>query len=350
MKVNTVLGEIDSKDLGITLSHEHIILNAWGDIMTHNPPPELAELAKSRIFHEKVTLENLASLKINCTAVLDNLIFDDISLAVKEISRFRNQGGNTIVEATNEKMGRNVLKLKEISEKTGINIIASTGFYVDANHPDYVENYDIYKLAAIMVDEIKKGIGNTRVKAGAIGEIGVSRVLLPNEEKVIRASAIAQKETGAAVYIHIWPFGSEGVKVMDILEKTEINPEKVVICHVDGKIDFNYYRELLGRGVNIGFEHFGKEFREEIGNDYYLIPNDLERTIAIYKLLEEDQANLEKIMISTDRCLKMELTSYGGFGYEHILKNIAPMMKKLGFEQKHIDTLLINNPRRLLEL
>jgi len=350
LKVNTVLGELDARDLGITLSHEHIILNAWGDIMTHNPPPELAELAKSSIFHEKVTLENLGALKINCTAVLDNLIFDDIDLAVKEINKFRDLGGNTIVEVTNEKMGRDVLKLKQISEKTGINIIASTGFYVDANHPDYVEEYDIDRLAAIMIDEVEKGIGDTGIKAGAIGEIGVSRTLQPDEEKVLRASAVAQKETGAAEYIHIWPFGSEGIKVVDILEKTEIDPAKVVIGHVDGKIDFPYYRELLGRGVNIGFEHFGKEFREEMGNDFYLIPNDLERTLAIYKLLEEDQSNLEKIMISTDRCLKMELTTYGGFGYEHILKNIVPMMKKIGFGQQHIDTLLIHNPKRLLEM
>ena len=74
-----------------------------------------------------------------------------------------------------------------------------------------------------------------------------------------------------------------------------------------------------------------QNYREEIGNNFYLIPNDLERTLAIYRLLEEDEANLEKIMISTDRCLKMELTTYGGFGYEHILKNIVPMMKKVGF-------------------
>ena len=350
MKVNTIQGELDSRQLGITLSHEHIILNAWGDIMTRNPPPELAELAKSEIFHEKVKLENLGALKINCTAVLDNLIFDDIDLAVREINKFRDLGGKTIVEVTNEKMGRDVLKLKEISEKTKVNIIASTGFYVESNHPDYVEKYSIEKLAGIMIDEIKKGIDDTGIRAGVIGEIGISRSMLPDEEKVLRASAIAQKETGVAEYIHIWPFGSEGIKVMDILEKTEIDPGKVVIGHVDGKIDFDYYRELLKRGVNIGFEHFGKEFREEIGNDFYLIPNDLERTLAIRQLLEEDETNLEKIMISTDRCLKMEMTAYGGFGYEHILKNIVPMMKKLGFEQRHIDTLLVENPRRLLEV
>jgi phosphotriesterase-related protein len=350
LHVNTVLGRIESKDLGITLSHEHIILNAWGDIMTRNPPPELAEAAKSKIFREKVSLSNLGALKLNCTAVLDNLIYDDVGLAVKEIDKFRDLGGNTIVEVTNEKMGRDVLKLKEISRETGTNIICSTGFYVDANHPDYVEEYDIDRLAEIMISEIEDGISDTSIKAGVIGEIGVSRTLLPDEEKVLKASAIAQKRTGAAEYIHIWPFGSEGIKVMDILEKTDIDPGKVVIGHVDGKIDHLYYRELLSRGVNIGFEHFGKEFREEIDNKFYLIPNDLERTMAIYQLLEEDGENLEKIMISTDRCLKMELTSYGGMGYEHILKNIVPMMRKVGFSQKNIDTLLIDNPRRLLEV
>jgi len=350
LKVKTVLGEIDSLDLGITLPHEHLLINAWADILIKNLGKEFAEITKGRLFNQKVGISNLGDLKISCTAIYDNLVLDNKNIAIEEVKKFKMYGGNTIVDLTNKYMGRNVIALKKISENTGINIITCTGFYIEFNHPDYIKEKKVEELADIMVKELNEGIENTNICAGIIGEIGLSRKISANEEKVLEASAIAQQKTGVALYIHTWPFGSEGISALNILEKTGINFEKIVIGHVDGKIDISYYLELLERGVYIGFENFGKEYREESDNEIFIVPNDLEKIKAIQKLIELKQKYLNKILISTDRCLKMELVKYGGFGYGHILKNIVPMMKKIGFTQKQIDTILVENTKKILEI
>lgn len=126
--------------------------------------------------------------------------------------------------------------------------------------------------------------------------------------------------------------------------------EKVVICHVDGCIDLDYWRGLLDRGAYIGFEHFGKEFKEIRGNQIYIIPNDVERLKAVQQLVAKDPAYVRKILFSTDRCLKMELVSYGGYGYAHILKTIIPWMRVLGFTEEQIRTIICENPRDAIAL
>ena len=137
---------------------------------------------------------------------------------------------------------------------------------------------------------------------------------------------------------------------MDTLESSDAIINKVVICHVDGHIDLDYYRGLLDRGVYIGFEHFGKDYREIIDDNIYIIPNDLERLEAIRELINIDPDYLYKIIISTDRCLKTELQKYGGHGYAHILRTIIPYMRILDFSEDQINTLVSKNPQKLLSL
>jgi len=229
-----------------------------------------------------------------------------------------------------------------------LNIVTCTGHYIENNHPEYVKNYSIDELAQLMIKEIEEGMCGTGVRAGIIGEIGVSRGILRNEVKVLKASAIAQKETGVAISVHIWPFGMDGIKVLDILEKAGANLRKVIICHVDGHTNLDYQEELLKRGSFIEFDHFGKEYREVYENEIYIIPNDLERIQMISKLLDNNSSYINNILISTDRCLKMELLKYGGYGYAHILRTIVPYMKKVGFDENQIDILISKNPKKVL--
>lgn len=63
-----------------------------------------------------------------------------------------------------------------------------------------------------------------------------------------------------------------------------------------------------------------------------------------------DEGYIERITIATDRRTKHLLTAYGGGGYEHLLRNDVPLMKNLGMNDEQIDTLLIENPKRLLVL
>jgi phosphotriesterase-related protein len=339
MPVITVLGDVKSESLGITAPHEHILLDAWSSIVEKRIFSEQKEISRKNLYYQKVSMSNLGALKLDVSAV-----------RVEELMEFKKFGGTTVVDLTNEHMGRDVVELKKISIITGLNIVTCTGFYMGESLPDSVKKKTEEELAGIMIKEIKEGIDGTGIRAGVIGEIGVSRSVQPDEVRVLRAAACAQKESGAALFIHTWPFGSDGIRVVDTLESSGAILNKVVICHVDGRINLNYCRELLDRGVYIGFEHFGKDYREIIDDSIYIIPNDLERLEAIQELIKIDTDYLHRIIISTDRCLKTELLKYGGLGYAHILRTILPYMRMLGFSKEQINALISKNPQKLLSL
>jgi len=48
----------------------------------------------------------------------------------------------------------------------------------------------------LMVSEIIRGIGDTGVRCGVIGEIGCSWPLTSTEKRALEAAALAQKQTG----------------------------------------------------------------------------------------------------------------------------------------------------------
>ncbi|MCL5070306.1 MAG: hypothetical protein M1308_05345 [Actinobacteria bacterium] len=346
MSVETVVGEIDEKYLGVVSTHEHILLNS-GSTYIHS---EVKEVSKMNLFKQKVAMSNLGELRFNALAILDNLILSDVNLAIEEILEFKKFGGDTIVDLTNEYMGRDPVALKNISRITGLNIITCTGHYLDSLHPEYVEQKNESELSKMMIKEIKEGIGETGIRAGVIGEIGTSKEILFDEKKVLRASAFAQIETGVAIFIHTWPWSENGLEIIDILKESGVNLKKVVICHIDGKINIDYYKKILDQGSFVEFDMFGKDFGQVYDNEYYIAATDIERINAIWELINIKEDYIKKILVSTDRCLKMELVNYGGYGYAHILKNIIPLMRKKGFSDEHINILISENPGNILNI
>lgn len=348
MNINTVLGEIDKDSLGIISPHEHVYLDRSTWLVKNLKDIEKRTITEKKLFYDKVKISILGDLRINALSVLDNMVLDDEEIAIKEIMEFKKFGGNTIIDQTNEYMGRDLIALKNISIITGINIITSTGHYIEDMHPDYIEISGEEKLAEEMIREIKFGINDTNIKAGVIGEIGTSKLVSKNEKKVLRAAAIAQKETNVPLFIHTWPWGTNGIEILDILEKFNINMDKVVICHVDGKIDLAYCKELLNRGAFIEFENFGKDYGYKMDDNFFVVENDLNKIEAIHTLICCNENNIKKILIATDICAKIELKIYGGYGYAHILKNITKYMKIRDFTSNQIKNIIEINPKNLL--
>ena len=52
-----------------------------------------------------------------------------------EILIFKGAGGDTIVDCTSIGLGRDVEALRKLSRYTGVNIIASSGYYYKDTHP-----------------------------------------------------------------------------------------------------------------------------------------------------------------------------------------------------------------------
>src|SRR5580698_1250637 len=146
--VMTVLGALPVAGMGVTLMHEHILLDASGKWV----PPTCC--SDRLIGEQKVHIGILGALRMNPLMNRDNCQLFDADVAVEELMRFRELGGNTVVDPTNIGIGRDPAALQRISRRTGLNIVASTGFYLEPSHPDYVKHKPIAELAAQLIFDV----------------------------------------------------------------------------------------------------------------------------------------------------------------------------------------------------
>ena len=127
----------------------------------------------------------------------------DVDEVVPEIEKAMAQGIEAAFEVTTIDMGRDVLKLKEISEKTGLKIVCSTGFYLSEYHPAWLDEASKEEIAEIYIKELTEGISDTGIKAGFIAEIASSHDgFVGNEKKILEAAGIASRKTGFAEHPH----------------------------------------------------------------------------------------------------------------------------------------------------
>ena len=341
MKINTVTGSLNREELGVVSPHEHIFI----DISAFFEERKLRDIENPST--EKVKMEHLGQLNRDPYALKDNLKMTDYETQKKELLFFKKAGGNTVVDATMTGIGRDPLKLKKISEETGINVIMGTGFYVSSTHPEALKGMSDEEVSELMCREINEGVDG--VKAGVIGEIGISELFNDMERKVLRASAIAHKKTGVGVLIHINPWTENGREAADILIDNGVNPSRIAISHIDVENREDYIMYLLERGVYVEFDNFGKEYyveKDARREGYGCFVSDMERVKLLKKLISKGYLN--RILLSCDVCLKTLLRTYGGWGYDHLLTNVIPMMLEEGITQEEIDTMLIKNPADFL--
>src|SRR5271166_4611326 len=120
----TVLGDIAEDDLGITLSHEHLIC----DSRTWLAPPPHDPIGRELAAAPEPTLDTLWWHRQFPNSNASVLVLNDEPTAIDELNAFARLGGGTLVELTCE-MGRNLPALQRISAATGIHVIAGTGYY-----------------------------------------------------------------------------------------------------------------------------------------------------------------------------------------------------------------------------
>ena len=337
--VNSVCGKLTRKDLGIVTTHEHVLLDLTAFYQAL-PVPGVADPAT-----QKVEMWNLGILSRDCYALKDNLLLMDEKVQAEEIAYFKRAGGDTVVDASLPGIGRDPAALKRIAEKTGLNIIMGTGFYVGQTHPEALAQMTDRQVADLMVKELVEGADDTDICAGYIGEIGISEIFDDKERKVLRAAAIAQKDTGVAINVHINPWTTNGLEAADILLDAGVAPDRICISHIDVEDREDYVYALLKKGVYVEFDNFGKEYyiRREVRNPGYgLFVHDTDRVTFLKKLI--DDGYLRQILLSCDLCLKNLMHCYGGWGYDHVLTNIVPMMEDEGITNEQIHTLLVENP------
>jgi len=353
--VRTVLGDIDSAELGVTMTHEHCLVDL------RNWFVEPTEASKRADMDKPIEMSMLGDLRRRqMSTTRTNLLLSDEDVAVEELGHYTGFGGGSIVDASCIGIGRDPVALQRISRRTGLNIVMGTGYYVEGAHPDYVKDSTIDDLTRILIDDIEVGTGPYRVKAGVIGEVGISGVrkgdgtvkssaITADEEKSLRASARAAKATGVAVSVHtdVRPPRAASLAV-DILEDEGLPYDRMIIGHLDQVHDLDYTMAVAERGAYVQFDAWGREYYREEWGYGLVMGQDIWRADFVKEIV--DAGFGKQLLFSQDVCFKSDLRTYGGYGYGHILKNIVPMLEAKGVSPDAIRTILVTNPARALAL
>jgi phosphotriesterase-related protein len=343
-QINTFKGPMPLDKYKKILAHEHLLID-----LTHEAVAPASEEDK-KVFYSDIDMEILGVLRRNPYIVRTNLILDNEDDAIHEMKYVERHGVDLILDLTSHGLKRNMTKLRKISENINLDVVIGTGFFVHDALDERESALKADEMAAIMLDEIENGIEGTGIKAGVIGEVGVSEKIYPVEHESILAAAMVHNKTGLPIYLHTYPWSRAGLEAAELLIENGVEPKYICICHIDVTFDHEYLKLILDRGIYIEFDNCGKEFFFEPQEGAFAggpFATDVERVAMLKQLISEGYG--KQIIISNDICLKAGLHKYGGWGYDHIFQNFVPMMRYGKISEEDIDLIAIENPIRFLK-
>ena len=308
--VNTVLGPVDSADLGFTLSHEHITLGAAGTAATYPGFQDMAAIADA------------------ATAALTEAYSD---------------GVRTIIDVTTLDLGRDVAVMQDVSRRSGVHVIGCTGNHLAV--PRIFWGAPVDSVAALFIKEIEQGIEDTGVRAGIIKVASDRGGVTENEEIVLRAAARACNATGVRISTHTWSPDRVGEQQVRILKEEGVDLNLVYIGHSNDDTVVGYLTGLLDEGVWLGLDRYPGGRTPET-------PRWESRTEVVKQLIDAGWAH--RLMLSHDHStpvvqpseeLRREREAFNPDGYLFITRNVLPRLLELGATQADVDAIMVDNPR-----
>ncbi|WP_076867157.1 phosphotriesterase family protein [Bradyrhizobium mercantei] len=320
MMVQTVTGKIPVESLGRTLMHEHLLIafpGVWFDPLVKF---DRAELIKE---------------------------------AVRRLVQLRTEYGvRTFVDPCPIETGRDVTLMREVSEKSEMQIVCTTGFYYEhMGMPIYWRARTVDEIAELFVREITHGVAETGVKPGAIKVATGAPVVTEQEKKFLAAACIAQKITGVPIITHTTE-GCAGLEQQELFATGGVAAHRCLIGHCCTSPDSTYHRRIVDAGSYIGFD--------QIGMDGY--QRDDVRADSVAKLVHGGFHS--QVILSMDRiCGRLgrfnrqltaeeiakneQLKSKGLYqAYTYLFTDFIPMLQARGVSLADINSMLEDNPRR----
>ena len=338
VQVATVCGPVRADELGMTLTHEHLVSD-WSR-RAEEPKGE----AECDLYYAQVDASMAWLLNDNPRCCLDNGRQDDPTAMVEELGHFIDAGGGTVVDCSNGDMGRNPAMLQEISERSGLNIVMGSGWYVHAFHDESKALASVDELWGELVGEFEDGVGDTGVRPGVIGEIGVSPQFTDAEKTRLRAACRGQRRLGVPLFIHLPGWQRRAFEVLDIVLQDEgVAPEAVVLCHMDPSgEDVGYQRAVAAQGVWLEFDMIGMPYYYD-GEGQSPAPDQTAQAIA--GLIRDGHAG--RILLSHDLAAKSMWTRNGGNGIGYVPRLFLPRLQRHGVPPSVTAALMTDNPCRL---
>ena len=317
--VNTVRGPIETTQLGVTLMHEHVFILST-EIMQNFPEPWGDEEKR-------------------------------VSDAIARLNQLKARGVDTIVDLTVIGLGRYIPRIQRVAAATAINIVAATGIYTYNDVPLYfhfqgpgTELGGPEMMVEMFVKDIEHGIADTGVNAAilkcATDRPGVTRGV----ERVLRAVAQAHLRTGVPISTHTHAPTERGLEQQRIFKEEGVDLSRVIIGHSGDTTDIGYLEKLIASGSYIGMDRFGIDV---------LLPFE-DRVNTVAKLCELGYA--DRMVLSQDAaCFNDWLpeaalpTVLPNWHFMHIHNDVIPALKARGVSDRQIETMLVDNPRRIFE-
>lgn len=298
--VVTVNGRLNTEKMGVTLTHEHFLVDFIGADKINDSRWDIEKVV------EKV-LPYLLEAKAN--------------------------GVCTIMDCTPDFIGRDVRLFKILSEKSGINILTNTGYYGAVGYkylPAWAFTETVEQLAARWIAEARNGIGGTSIKPGFM-KIGVNGGELSDlEQKLITAAGLTHLETGLTICSHTGPavaaFGQ-----LEVLKKMGVKPDAFVWVHAQGELKKHTYTQAAKMGAWVSLDGIGW--------------GDIENYATWLDTLRANGC-LGRVLISHDAGW-YDPEKPGGenfVSYINIFQKLIPLLKQKGFKSRHIEQLLVKNP------
>lgn len=312
--IRTVTGDRDPAELGVTMAHEHLLMTG-GWPVRQEPDFRL----------------------------------DSVDAAVAEVERLAEAGGAALVEMTPLGFGRDPDGLAEISRRTGVAIVATTGFHKLGYYADthWLHRYAPERIADLLVAEIVEGldrggyegplVDRSPVRAGVMKLATEYHRAGPAVERLAEAIGQAHARTGAPVSTHTEK-GTVAHTQLDLLEASGVAPDAVILGHIDHNPDPGLLGELASRGAYLCCDMPG---RVKYGPDSQTL--DLLADLA-------EAGHADRVLLAGDLARRSYWPAHGGGpGLDYTLTTFVPRLRAMGLGDL-ADRALVANPATALRL
>ncbi|MED1605083.1 phosphotriesterase [Cytobacillus kochii] len=317
--VNTVLGPVLTKDLGVVLIHESLLSVVPGAEYA----PEI-RIDKSEIFE-----------------ILKQKLLD-----------FRRVGGGTIVDRTGMFHGRDIKLYENLSKATGVHIVASTGLgpqpmlsgYFTTPQKNPPIPWPAEKFAGLFIKEVTEGIVVPRVErssaAGLVTSIASHEGIAELEINLFKGSGQTAMVTGVPVSVQ---FGSDAVAELEIILEEGIKAERIIIGGLDriSAVNENQALGVVQKGAYVAIDHIGWSSEEGF-------INDTDRAELIAELIQRGYS--KQILLSTNAVGVAKGHMANDVKYDYLLTSFVPKLRNTGITDNQIKQLLEDNPQRVLTM
>ena len=313
-RVNTVLGPIPAEELGFVAVHEHI---GYG-----MPGSEL----DTRWW--KTPEERYGE-------------------TVPKLRRFHDYGGGTFVDVTGICNGRDVDYYKSLSAKTGVHIVACTGFVGGDTALPFFARASVDYLVRQFVHEITVGIGTTGSRAGVI-KVGVSRGgrMTDLDKRIYRAAARAALATGVPILTHL---AIDAENAIAIFHEEGLPLDRVLFGHADDGVNAEKTRDtwIADQGGRVGFDTFGYE--TELEDPPFWARPRKERLDHFLRFVR--QGHLPRVLASADaNCSPLGWPGVKGHTVNYLFEDLIPDLRAAGLGESEIRTIFVDNPADFLTI